>query len=276
MKAHSRISFAFAFTLIELLVGIAIIAILISIAFPVFQSVMSKARMTREIQAGRSLMTAFNAAAADRDGIYLPGYDRTVSEVTLPGGSVLSGVPAQRYPFRLAPYFSNRMDGTVLVNDNAKQIDSTNNYLVSCYPAFGINYLFVGGDISATGVNTYPDECDTRMGAASTSPLVFASACGDGSRDGLTDKVRGYCILTPPHTTVQVWSTANWTRNSAAGDYGNVDGRYAGKAVSVFLDGSVRILSIAELRDMRLWSKNAAAQDNANYNIPRPTGGGRL
>jgi prepilin-type N-terminal cleavage/methylation domain-containing protein len=270
---HTKIKPARGFTLMELLVVVAIIAILCSIAFPVFQSVTRRAQMAREVQAGRSLITAFNAAAADRDGVFLAGYDRTVTEVALPDGSALSGVPAQRYPFRLAPYFSNRMDGTVLINDNAKQIDSTNNYLVSCYPALGMNYLLVGGDISATGVNTYPDECVTRMVVAAFSPLVFASACGDGSRDGLTDKVRGYCILTPPHTTSQIWSTANWTKSAAAGAYGNVDGRYAGKAVSVFLDGSVRLLSIAELRDMRLWSRNAAAQDNANYNIPRASGG---
>ena len=273
MKTDSK--FHPGFTLIELLVVIAIVAILMAIAFPVFQSVARKAQMAREVQAGRSLIAAFNAAASDRDGVYLPGYDRTVSEVTLPNGSVVSGVPAQRYPFRLAPYFSNRMDGTILINDNAKQIDATNNYLVSCYPALGINYLFVGGDISSTGVNTYPDECATRMGTAGTSPLVFASACGDGSRDGLTDKVRGYCILTPPHTTNQIWSTAAWNKNSAAGDYGNVDARYSGKAVCVFLDGSVRLLGIAELRDMRVWSKNAAAQNNPDYNVARATSGGR-
>lgn len=264
-----------AFTLIELLVVIAIIAILVAIAFPVLQSVTSKAMMAREVQAGRSLMAAFNAAASDRDGVYLPGYDRTVSEVTLPNGTVVSGVSAQRYPFRLAPYFGNRMDGTTLVNDNANQIDASNTYLVSCYPALGINYLFVGGDISGTGANTYPDECATHMGTAGTSLLVFASACGDGSRDGLTDKVRGYCILTPPHTTNQIWSTVAWKKTSGAGDYGNVDARYGSKAVSVFLDGSVRLLSITELRDMRLWSKNAAAQNNRDYNIARATGGGR-
>jgi len=44
-----------------------------------------------------------------------------------------------------------------------------------------------------------------------------------------------------------------------------VDGRFDGKAVCVFLDGSVRVLSIDELRDMRFWSRNAALENNPNY-----------
>jgi hypothetical protein len=71
------------------------------------------------------------------------------------------------------------------------------------------------------------------------------------------------------------WSTAAWTQDAGAADYGNVDPRYNRKAVAVFLDGSIRLLDIEALRDMRLWSRNAADQDNANYNIPH-TGGGRL
>jgi prepilin-type processing-associated H-X9-DG protein len=50
-----------------------------------------------------------------------------------------------------------------------------------------------------------------------------------------------------------------------AANYGHVHGRYDGKAVCAFLDGSVRILSIEELRDMRLWSRKAALENNPNY-----------
>ncbi len=64
-----------------------------------------------------------------------------------------------------------------------------------------------------------------------------------------------------------MWSSVSWTLNAAASDYGNIDPRYDGKAICVFLDGSVRMLSIEELRDMRLWSANAKDEDNANYTI---------
>jgi prepilin-type processing-associated H-X9-DG protein len=50
-------------------------------------------------------------------------------------------------------------------------------------------------------------------------------------------------------------------------DFGNVDFRYNGTAVCAFLDGSVRMCSVKELNDMRLWSPNAAEQDNATYRL---------
>lgn len=264
------------FTLLELLVVMAIIAVLAGLALPVYQSVLSRGRMAREIQAGRSLMTAFAAAAADRDGQFLAGYDRTVGELILPNGNPISGPPAQRYPYRLAPYLSNRLDGTILVNNNARQIDATNTYLVSCFPAMGMNYIFVGGDVSNSGVFTYPNDCITRMANASGSPIVFASAAGDGSAGGSTGRIDGYCILTPPQLTGPMWQTAKWKSGASPSSYGNVDARYGGKAVCAFLDGSVKLLGIEDLRDMRLWSRGAIEQNNAKYTIPVSSGGGRL
>lgn len=268
------------FTLLELLVVVAIIALLVGLAFPVFQSVLTKGRLTKEIAAGRSLMTAFAAAAADRDGQFLGGYDRTVSEITLPNGNPVSGPPAQRYPYRLAPYMGNRLDGTILVNKNANQVSSTDTYLVSCFPAMGINYIFVGGDISSAGVITYSNECITRMANATGSPIVFISAAGDGSAStgggNVTGKVDGYCIVTPPNLTGPMWSTAKWKDGASPSSYGNVDPRYGKKAVCAFLDGSIKVLGIEELRDMRLWSRGAIEQNNASYTIKVSTGGGRL
>lgn len=268
------------FTLIELLVVVAIIALLAGLTFPVFQSVLLKGRMTREISAGRSLMTAFAAAAADRDGQFLPGYDRTVSQITLPNGNAVSGPPAQRYPYRLAPYFGNQLSGTILVNNNANQIDVTNTYLVSCFPALAMNYIFVGGDVSNAGVYTYPNDCITRMGTASGSPIVFISAAGDGSAAGsgtnVSGKVDGYCIVTPPYLTGPMWQTTKWKKDASPASYGNVDARYNGKAVCTFLDGSVKMMGIEDLRDMRLWSRGAIDQNNAKYTVTVSSGGGRL
>jgi len=260
-----------AFTLVELLVVMAILLVLAGIVMAGVKSVTETANQTKEVQAGRTLIAAYSAAAADHDGAFLPGYDRTVTEVNLPDGTSLSGPPAERYTYRLAPYFQYRMDSAVLVGKNAKEIDPQNRYLVSCYPAFGINYLFVGGDISAAGVMTYPSECITRQGA-SLSIIAFASAVGDSQ----PSKINGYCILTPPQTTGAMWNPAPWSADSLASEYGNVDARYSGKAICVFLDGSVRLLGIEELRDMRLWNLNARQDDNSRYTIyqapPPPRG----
>jgi hypothetical protein len=257
---------------VELLVVIAVIATLAGILLTMAQVVMAHGRAVNDIQAGKNLITAYVATAADNNGQLLAGYDRTVSALNLPDGTVLSGPPAERYPYRLAPYFQYQLNGTVLVNNNAKQFDTTSNYLISCYPAFGINYLFVGGDISATGVMTYPAECVTRQ-AMAANVLVFATAVGDSS----PSKINGYCILTPPQTTGQMWSSDPWSADSDASSYGNVDPRDGQRVACAFLDGSIRMLSIDELRDMRLWSMNAAQQNNPNYSIylPPPPRGGR-
>ncbi len=105
------------------------------------------------------------------------------------------------------------------------------------------------------------------------APLVFAFAAFD---DG-PQRINGYFKLTPPNLSAPAWSTKPWTSKSAPGDYGQVDARYNGQAVCAFTDGSVRSLSINDLRDMRLWSRNAASQNNSNYTLPNAGGsGGRL
>jgi prepilin-type processing-associated H-X9-DG protein len=58
---------------------------------------------------------------------------------------------------------------------------------------------------------------------------------------------------------------AKWTKDSDPGNYGYVAARFDGKAVAAFLDGSVRVMTLDDLRDMRLWSKNAAINNDPNY-----------
>jgi prepilin-type N-terminal cleavage/methylation domain-containing protein len=58
-----------AFTLIELLVVIAVIAILISIALPVFSSVQEKARITQDLNNLRQLGIATQTYVNDHDGV---------------------------------------------------------------------------------------------------------------------------------------------------------------------------------------------------------------
>jgi prepilin-type N-terminal cleavage/methylation domain-containing protein len=276
MKRHHTLKRAF--TLLELLVVVAIIAVLSAILFPVVHLVLDKGRATREVQAARTLITAYISYSGDNNGMLFPGYDRTVGMLEMPHGLAVSGPTAERYPFRLAQYYSYQFDQTILVNNNVAQIDSTNSYMVSCFPALGINYIFVGGDIQASGSMTFPDECTTRLATAHSSLLVFASAGGQGAPPGQssTKEMGGYCILTPPNETVPMWNGAAWKNDSSPDDYGNVDPRYDNTAVCAFLGGNIRMLSIDELRDMRLWSRNALEQDQKDYLVPPPQHGGRL
>ena len=270
------------FTLIELLVVVAIILVLAALGLSVSKAMITNARKITEINAAKNLLAAYATAATDRSGSYLPGYDRTIGSIPGPGGVLLSGPAAERYPWRLTPYLGDNPRGTLLVGANATQLDPNDTYMVSCYPALGINYIFVGGDEQTDGTLTYPPECITRA-SNSASVLVFASACGSGTSgpggNASTDPaggsptgvINGYCILTPPNLTGPMWNTAPWSASSSPSDYGNIDARFNGKAVCAFLDGSVRMESIADLRDMQLWSRTAAQTGNASYLVPDTT-----
>jgi len=62
-----------AFTLIELLVVIAIIAVLASIALPVFSSVQTKGAQTKALSNGKQIALALRLYASDNNGTY-PSY----------------------------------------------------------------------------------------------------------------------------------------------------------------------------------------------------------
>ncbi|WP_206170781.1 type II secretion system protein [Phragmitibacter flavus] len=261
------------FTLIELLVVIGIIAILSSLGFAGTKVALQQAAKTREITAAKSLVGAYLTYPADNYGILLPGNDLTVGVIELPNGDAVHGPAAQRYPYRLAEFFDYVMEGTVLVNRNASQFDKNDHYLVSLYPALGMNHQFVGGSRSNGANPVSTSDCLTSLSQASSAPLVFASASNGEMGE---EQVDGYCFLTPPNLTGTNWKDIEWTSASSAKDYGHVDARYGGKAVCAFLDGAVRLHSIEELRDMRLWSHMAAAQDNPDYRTKKASGGGRL
>lgn len=261
-----------AFSMVEVLVSVGVIAIICGLGAGVYQGAMAKTRLAREVAAGKNLISAYHLYAADQDGRFMPGMDFTAKSVFFePENRTISMTHvANRYPFRLAPYFGSKLEGTILVNDNGKQIEKTSprgsgmyDYQVSAFPAFGMNYYFVGGCIGREGDLVFPDECADRLTKINSPLLVFATG-GTGTGAGKYD---GYNILTPPRLYGENWSAIKWKEDVDPGNFGNVDARHGGKAVCAYTDGSIRLQTIEELRDMRLWNRNAAAQDNPNYQI---------
>ena len=253
------------FTLVELLVVIAILGLLAGISSGAYQKAMSKASMAGEMNAGKNLIQAFHLATTENGGKFLPAYDASAKDVkNADGQPIAMSVVRARYPFRLAPYFNYQMTGVILVNRNESQIiklmgpsGTMYDYGLSVFPAMGINRYLVGGYVGSGGAVQYATECILSQGQAEKSVIVFASA-------GETD-VDGFEYVISPQGPAGQWSGAKWTKDSSPGEYGHVAARYDGKAVCAFLDGSVKVLSIDELRDMRLWSKNAALENNPNY-----------
>src|SRR6266536_3747520 len=70
MKINKTKLFSFAFTLIELLVVIAIIAILASIALPVFSSVQERGKQTKDMSNGKQIVLALKQFAVDHNGVF--------------------------------------------------------------------------------------------------------------------------------------------------------------------------------------------------------------
>lgn len=270
------------FSLVEMMVAVAITAVLIALGVGATRVALERAASTSEINAARTLISAYQLHASEHNGALMPGYDRRVDYLELPDGTVVQSPPSNRYPFRLAPWFNYKIEGVTLVNRNRRQIDEANYiYWASTYPAFGMNHIFVGGNIDSNGNYTFSSDCARRMAEVEkpSSLLVFASAMGgfaphDGAAAG-GSRINGYSMLIAPRQTGPMWVGETDLNNPRADAYGHVDPRHGGKAICAFLDGSVRSHTIDELRDMRLWSFRAAQENNPNYSVSSQTGGGR-
>ena len=265
------------FTLVELLVVIAVTGILTGIVFVLVSNAMNRASAIREVASGKALIAAYCMYANDHDGSLLPAIDKTAGGkgnpvVFKPENRNITFMEApHRYPFRLAPYFDYQMEKILLINGLAKKVDKIfgkqggmRDYGISLCPALGMNHRFCGGYVEPSGNLDYPSqkEAITRMSRMTTSILVFCSA---GGKPDENTYLNGFFKVDASTFAASPWSSAPWDKESNAADYGAVDARHDGKAVCAFLDGSVRMLSIEELRDMRLWSRNAAELEDPKY-----------
>lgn len=258
------------FTLVEILVTISIIAVLASITLTLAKNGKNAANKAAEIIAAKNLIALYQTVASDSNGKYLTGYDRTVSEVQLSDRTVVGGPTANRYPYRLASGVDFPVASVALLGGNKKQIDITSSYTISLFPTFGMNYYFLGGDIQVDGSVSYGNECMQTSSQGTGQIIAFASA---GSLNPDRSITEGYNILTPPRLTGVMWQTTQWTSKSDPSRYGHLHARHGNKAVVAFLDGSTQLLAIEDLRDMRLWSHRAAANNHPDYLIPRAAGG---
>ena len=265
------------FSLIELLVVIAIIGAFGGLAYAMGHSASGTARRTKEIAAGRNLATAYQVYANENGGRYMLGYDRNAQSVALPNRTVSFMEAPVRYPWRIVPYLEYNLEGTILLNGNEEQIEevfgdrgSLYDYGVSLRPALGMNDFFVGGIAMSRDGSLEPSQRGEVIQTLANFEriIVFASA---GQREinihgeYSPEEMVGYYRVTAPNCPIGTEWPAEGPVENIPPLHGNVSFRHGGKAVCAFLDGSVETLGIDELRDMRLWSRNAVRSDLADY-----------
>jgi prepilin-type N-terminal cleavage/methylation domain-containing protein/prepilin-type processing-associated H-X9-DG protein len=244
-----------AFTLVELLVTLAIIGLLAGLGNAAYQKASSSSRQTMEMSAARNLGQALQNYIQDNDGSILPGYldprDSRVADARNDKGQSISPThAAQRYPWRLLPYMNYQIRGGVWVNKLASQIPETDpyrDYLVSLVPTLGMNITYVGGDSRNVQL---PGRCATRINRVTHPSELIAFASGQ-YEDPNYGKLDGYFEIKPP------------SGGSSSGP--GLAARYNGKAVAVMLDGHAEALTLEQLKDMRHWCDEAAAQNNPNW-----------
>ncbi len=275
------------FTLVELLVVVAVIGVLLAALLPAVSMARKEAERITELAAVRSLLTGFHSYALDHDDKAIVGFPdpagRTSSRPSVDwsvtdgmGNEIGSFITVQRYPFRLGPWIGHEWIGNTHVGDRAAALDDLFedvradpktiwrwHYEVSLFPTFGYNADFVGGNEmkpSPAGERVHVDRL-TR--AASPSELIgFATAFGTPGAFGTSDgPIPGYFYVRPPEAGVE-WAGFE---NTDALSFGNVYPKFAGSAVTGFVDGSAGSLSVSELRDRRMWSDVARRLNDPDW-----------
>ncbi|MEM1026796.1 MAG: prepilin-type N-terminal cleavage/methylation domain-containing protein [Planctomycetota bacterium] len=291
MRRHPQ-----GFTLIELLVVISIIALLVAILLPTLGAARTSARQMRDLSNLRQLMLAYSVYQEDYDGHVMWGYAPAVIEGSPieargPGGTPVTGLSAQRFPWRLAPYvqhvwevlYSNANISVQTERErDAGPAEDWNpaEYQFSVFPSFGLNTTYVGGHdgmprqgfvagVPNRGAHVVFRNQEVRD---ASQLIVFAESQnrqGDQSADFLLSPNEppihdGYFFVDPPEIVVDSPNPRNrsvWRaeRHGLVNEWtspilGLPIGRHGTSVATAFFDGRAAVVDLQRLDDLSLWS----------------------
>lgn len=266
------------FTIVELLTSLLAIVVLIGLVVHASTSVRRGADRASEMAAARSLGIAWSSYAMDHRGSILPGYASGFRARDAAGEFIdtsTAEVAAQRWPLRLAPYLGH--DFAALYSGPARNELSelasgpTEDllYRVSVRPSFGLNSVFVGGDLNFGGFSdimrqTFGDFYARGLSSVRHPDRLVVFSTSHAADPSLFSGVQeGFFRVLPP-----AWTSPIWTEEYDAEDpatHGFVSPRHQvgdnEVAITTTVDGAVSTRTIEELRDLRRWSNLADSAD---------------
>ena len=232
------------FTLIETLAALSGLGILSGLTVIGVDAALDRVATAEEVQDARSLITAYHSYMADHNSKLMPGFDKEAQALDL-DGSLLPSEVAAYYPWRILPYLG-KIDEGLLLDEKFERFltleSPESTEFLAQRPDFGINAEFIGKSVIPTESSA---PVVTHLGQVKDahSLIVFTSSHGDVSS-----------IVTAPESARGNWKASEFQESSRPADYGQVDFRRDGSAVTATVDGSVALLSEPELREMHRWS----------------------
>ncbi len=289
-----------AFTLVELLVSVSVIGLLMGVLVPALSGGYAKAKEMGDANAIRQLLIGYHQFSAERADALLVGYYAQDPKFTLDdtlGAKVKSGLPRQRFPWRLASFLDEGLRGTFLMGEQEKFLDDVPEpgtsdrdwwqYRISTMPSFGINAHFLGGyKVNAPGVTAStggyvkpPTFKVVKHMTRVTNPsrfVAFGSARGEDWDPyvGGTTLAHGWYLVESPAIgdlgpfgggALGTWDAAPYSNEAHPEKYGNIDARYRDRVLIGHVDGHVETMGPEDLRDMTLWSDEAARSADRNW-----------
>ena len=275
------------FTLVEILVVVAVISLLLALAVPGMTGLRNRAASIRELSSLRALSTAWTQYATDQRGWLLPAMYGMPPLSPLPAfyedgqpipESVFGNQRAvvARWPHRISRWLDHQVQ-PLAVTTEPWQVEACSDgdlmkqlYFASLYPSFGLNGMWVGGDQERYGFmpesiggkpNPFRNFYASRLTEIRHPERLVVFASSRTNQDACaTGSVReGYFRLESPQ-----WLGPQWTASydaTMASTSGNVSARWSGKASVANANGSVELVPVDELRDMRRWADQADASE---------------
>ncbi|HWL54654.1 MAG TPA: hypothetical protein VNQ90_19595 [Chthoniobacteraceae bacterium] len=269
------------------MIASTVILVLAGIGYSAVKSCIRSARKTEELAALRRVTQAYLLATQENGGRFPLGLDQYSNihdlDLRLPDDtsllSKIGGVEIviRRLPLRLVPYLGwDAEHGFVTWANKATfragvaGVKGSPGYYygLSISPAFGLNAYCVGGYGGGYlgGGERVADLAVRPTEVASPGKLIaFASS--------------NTFYVKPPRMQMTPFDKVNpgWTEQSDkerpgpedAARYGNLRFSYDGNALVSFLDGHSEVKSSVELRDARLWSRAAQAEDDPARSVQR-------